>query len=103
MIEYSNLKIYLYFPFFSSTGAAGLSAAVTAREEHVDCEEESLNTPQIYCTEASQTSHTQASQTSHTQHSSCSTASTITTATSISTAQPVILKVHRVSIKLYSV
>jgi len=61
-------------------GADSLSATVRATEL-VDCEE-SLNTPQIYCTEAS-----------HTQPS-CSTLPTVTSATSVSTAQPVILKVQ---------
>merc|ERR1712032_1262111 len=68
-------------------GADSLSATVTATEL-VDSEE-SLNTPQIYCTEAS-----------HTQPS-CSTVSTVTTATSISTAQPVILKVQPNNVKTF--
>ena len=78
-----------YIPQFSicsTPGADSLSATVTARED-VEAEE-SLNTPQIYCTEASQ-APTQSS-------SSCSTVST--TATSVSPAQPVILKVPQMSI-----
>ena len=70
---------------FTPPGADSLSATVTARED-VEAEE-SLNTPQIYCTEASQ---------APTQSSSCSTVST--TATSVSPAQPVILKVPQMSI-----
>jgi len=70
-------------------GADSLSAAVTATE-HVETEE-SLNTPQIYCTEPSSQAPT--------QPSSCSTVST--TATSLSPAQPVILKVQPNNIKTF--
>ena len=84
-------RTFKYFPvnFISCTpGADSISATVTAPLLDHGGEEESLNTPQIYCTEAPPLSLTQPTTT---------TASTpSTTSTSLPSPQPVILKVQRI-------
>ena len=88
--ELMSFITFKYFPvnFISCTpGADSLSTTVTAPLlDHGD--EESLNTPQIYCTEAPPLSLTQPTTTT------ASTPSTI--ATSLPPPQPVILKVQRI-------